>query len=434
MLGDGIRSAPPRALFERMKAAADEGENYKALYLARVLTDVAPELAGAWSNRATLAGSLGLTGEQAAAQQHADQPSAKVVVPAEFLPGRTLPARPVSLPDLAGAMTLLADDMRAREGIGVVAAVKDDVSGAYVRTIHYDAWDDESLGHRDAHDESFAAAMPPRLIDILPNAFVLHDVHAMAEHDRNGGAFAGALLLGALAGASAGMGDSSSSSSASAASDALMRESGKVVSRLKGGSFSARTFPGGTAKDAVEIPSPAGEREAIDLPAPVLWLSGGSQRPTVTMRLVNAGGGPAKAYLRRFGGSAPTKQEVMRSPDLKFPRVAKLCDTRFVSGFWTTTNCSEPLSLMELMLRGDDIMELAKGDAGIRPPSLGGWDYLYQSAASRLVISAEDSYWSDSREYVGFDTAGNCYAFNPAPEELLAPAPTTAAASRRAAR
>lgn len=422
MLGAGLRTVPPPVLFSRMKAAAEKGENYKALYLARVLTSVAPDNAAAWTNRAALAGALGLTGEQAAAQQLADNPAGKASVPAEFLPGRTNMARPVSLADWAGAMNLLADDVRAHEGRGTVIAIKDDLSGTYTRTVK-----------TEDGVTSWAEAKPAALGDILPNVFVLRNAHAMSPHNIKGGLFALALFQAAVSGYAGGLGNTAAATEGAASARDLGAESTKVVSHLKGGSFSARTYPNGKAKDISQKPRPTGEQDAVGLPEPVLWLSGGSMTSTVRMRLVDSGGGLAKSpSFTRLGEADQQVQrssKVARLPDLDFPRVEALCEQVLTDGQWQETNCTDRVALMELMLREDDIKEMAGQEMSNLRPLLDAKEDLYLTDSARIVFLDGNSM---SAEFVGFDQAGSCYALSRAPKQWLAPGAVMAAAAGKA--
>ena len=89
MAADGIHKVDPKTLYERLQAAVAANERYKALYLARIFTDLKPDAPAAWSNRARLASALGLTEEASACEQNARNPSQRVNVPlADILPGR----------------------------------------------------------------------------------------------------------------------------------------------------------------------------------------------------------------------------------------------------------------------------------------------------------------------------------------------------------
>jgi hypothetical protein len=49
MAADGIHNVDPKVLYERLQAAVAANERYKALYMARIFTDVRPDDAAAWS-------------------------------------------------------------------------------------------------------------------------------------------------------------------------------------------------------------------------------------------------------------------------------------------------------------------------------------------------------------------------------------------------
>ena len=110
MASDGIRTVDPKALYVRLQAAVAANERYKALYLARIFTDLKPDAPAAWNNRARLASALGLTEEAAACEQNATNPSQRVNVPlADILPGTGLGTIPTTLSDWAAATALLSD-------------------------------------------------------------------------------------------------------------------------------------------------------------------------------------------------------------------------------------------------------------------------------------------------------------------------------------
>ena len=197
MLGNGLRQAPPEKLFERMKAAADSKEQYKALYFSRLITDAAPNLSGAWTNRAAFADALGLGGEANLSRANSDSGNSRVIVHGGMLPGTTLSHRPTTLSDWAAAMSLLADDTAAREGSAVVA-VRDDVTGV-----------EEVQGENPQVN-----GRPISLDDLLANAFVLKNADPMKEHNTRGGMLALGIAMAALGGVSAGLGDAASAAAA----------------------------------------------------------------------------------------------------------------------------------------------------------------------------------------------------------------------------
>jgi len=401
MVGDALARATPERLFERMKAAAAQGETYKALYLSRLLTAASPELSGGWANRAALAGSLGLSREQAAAASNAGKPvGEQVAVPPSFVPGVPIAHRPASLGDWAAAMSLLADDTAVREGGATLVAVRDDVSG--LQTVN----DGESR---------YAVSKPMTLDDLLPNSFVLLAPHAMSEHNTDGGKMALSIFMAAMGGVSAAYGNSANSAALSESAGRLAGESTVVASHWKGGSFTARTFPDGTVKNIAEKPKPAGEYQAIGVPQPLVWASGGSLRPTAMMALVGSGGDPAKIRTRRYEGSPAGVAKEQKIPSLLYPRLASLCRG-------SRSDCTIPVSLTELMLQRADVDALVTDPAaasrlGAAAYDFGEWNQLYTSGEPITLETA-----TMKQSLVGYDRRGACYEVSSAPDHWFGPA------------
>src|SRR4029079_14524644 len=59
---DVLMRVASEVLFQRMSVAAEAGDSYKALYLARVFTRANPGVKAGWTNRAKLAPGLGFYG------------------------------------------------------------------------------------------------------------------------------------------------------------------------------------------------------------------------------------------------------------------------------------------------------------------------------------------------------------------------------------
>jgi hypothetical protein len=129
LAGSGVRLVDPKTLFARMQAAAAENDRYKALYLSRMFTQVAPENATGWSNRARLASDLGLSGEAAVSDANAHSAGQAARPPSELLPGVSSMPKPASLRDWAAAVAVLSDAVVEREGSASLIAVEDSVSG-----------------------------------------------------------------------------------------------------------------------------------------------------------------------------------------------------------------------------------------------------------------------------------------------------------------
>lgn len=404
MAGAGVAAAPPERLFERMKAAADRGETYKALYLARLLTASSPGLSGGWANRAALAGSLGLSGEQAAAATNAGKAiGEQVAVPASFVPGVAIAHRPASLPDWAAAMSLLADDSALRDGGAALLAVRDDVSG--LRTV------------ADG-DSRYAVGKPIAIDDLLPNSFVLLNAKAMSQHNTDGGKLALSIFMAAMGGMSAAYGNTANSAALSESAGRLAGESTVVASHWKGGSFTARTYPGGQVKNAADKPKPSGEYQATGLPQPLVWASGGSLRPTAMMALVESDGEAAKIRTRRYDRTPAGASKEMKIPSLLYPRLASLCHSN-----GGRDDCTVPVSLMELMLQRADVDALVADRAVASRVGAAGFDF---DDWSRLYASGEpitlETATASRGVLVGYDRHGACYEVSSAPDHWFAPA------------
>ena len=386
MLGNGLRQAPPEKLFERMKAAADSKEQYKALYFSRLITDAAPNLSGAWTNRAAFADALGLGGEANLSRANSDSGNSRVIVHGGMLPGTTLSHRPTTLSDWAAAMSLLADDTAAREGSAVVA-VRDDVTGV-----------EEVQGENPQVN-----GRPISLDDLLANAFVLKNADPMKEHNTRGGMLALGIAMAALGGVSAGLGDAASAAAASTAATNAISDSSQVMSHWKDGSYTARTYSAGQPTEHAFTPKASGSRTALGLPQPVLWASAGSLEQAASLRLVKPGGSNAKVFSARFVEQPPQRGREMTLPDLSYPRLASIC-------LQDGSSCTIPVSLGELLLQGDDLTALAP-NAGVASAltkgafDLSDWNQAYEKQPGALVLKSETFRTS----ILGFDHAGACY-------------------------
>jgi len=126
LAGDALRTTVPQeALFERMSAALGAGENYKALFLARILTERSPDDGALWNNRSRLAGSLGLDSEATACAANAEVSGIAGEISASLLPEAFEVSRPTSLADWANALALMGQDLQATAA--GITAIKDTV-------------------------------------------------------------------------------------------------------------------------------------------------------------------------------------------------------------------------------------------------------------------------------------------------------------------
>ena len=269
LAGDGMRSGDPQIIFQRMTAAANRGETYKALYLARLFTVVKPDLRSGWTNRAQLAASLGLEAESVASRANANTGDNRPIAPSA-LPGM-LKARPATLSDWAAALALVADDVSAKEGPHTLVAVRDDLSGLDVPSK-----EEIERGGRGP----WATSKPVQVEHVLTNLFVMPQATPMDKKSMKGGMFGlGALALaGSTYAATVGAEDAARAFS-EMYGDA-MGKAFEVSSQLKGGSFLAVTFPNGTTHRSEAKPRTSGKYEAVSTPLPILWASGGSLRGT----------------------------------------------------------------------------------------------------------------------------------------------------------
>lgn len=392
LAADGIRHADPKALFQRIAAATQAGEGYKALYLSRLFTHMQPENQTGWANRARLAASLGFATEAAGAQANTEA-GAATAVRGGALPG-SFKVRPTTLSDWAAAIALASDDVMAREGRAVVVAVRDDLSGVSVPTN-----EEVQLEGRGP----WATAKPLQLDDVLPNLFAMPQATPMDRKSMKGGLFA----LGALALAGSTYANTIGAADAAAQFSEMygnaMAHAFEVPSEFKGGSFTAVTYVNGAPRSTNVTPKTAGKREAIGTPVAMLWASGGSLSPTIEAVWRNGDSGKSEAIKL---DAKTTKQEWKKYEikSLLYPRMHQLCAA--------PNQCSPKLTLMELMLSADDLQALAPGTE-TRLPHLSAWSARYASRQPISVAAAGD-------RFTGFDAGGVTYITRHRPTEWLA--------------
>jgi hypothetical protein len=387
---DGLRSADPKVLYQRIAAASKAGERYKALYLSRIFTDLQPDIAAGWANRAQLAASLGFTAESAAARANAEAGSSRPVA-GGALPG-AFKARPATLADWAAALALTGDDVTAREGRPMVVSVKDNLSGVSVPS------NEEILRLGRG---PWVKAKPVQLEDVLTNFFVMPQATPMDHKSMKGGLFA----LGALAMAA------SAYSSSIGAYDAATQYSElyghaignalEVPSEFKGGAYTATTYADGAVRAAKVVPKSSGKREAIETPVAMLWASGPSLNATFQGGWRNGDTGKSEAMKI----DAKTKKQQWKKhaiPALAYPRLQRFCGQG---------QCSPDFTLQEVMLSREDLQALAPGTESTLPV-LASWASRYQSRQPLSVIAAGDF-------FTGFDAAGVVYVTRQSPTEWL---------------
>jgi len=397
LAADGLRTADPQAVVERMRAAATRGELYKGLYLSRVFTAAKPELPAGWTNRARLAASLGFDAEAAASQRNAEAPGS-AAVPAAALPGK-LKVRPATLSDWAAALALVADDVAATEGAHAIVAVRDDLSGLTP------ASDDDVAQEKRG---PWATAKPVQVEHVLTNLFVLRQATPMDKKSMKGGLFAlGAVALGASTFATT-VGATEAAAAFTEMYGEAMSGAFEVPSELKDGSFVSVTFAGNTAKAVENKPRTAGKYEAVGTPLPILWASGGSMNPALQAQWKN--GDESKSQAIRLDAKT-TKRDWKKQqvPALAYPRVAQVCINARL--------CSPHVTVFELMLTAEDVAVLAPGLQSAVPDT-SKFAAMYAANQPLSVIAAGDS-------LVGVDPAGVVYVTRLRPTEWLTPAATT---------
>lgn len=390
LAADGLRTADPKALYQRMAAASRAGETYKALYLSRIFTDLQPDNATGWANRARLAKSLGFDAEAAGAQANADAGAGRPVA-GGGLPG-AFKVRPTTLADWAAALALAADDVTTREQRAVVVSVKDDLSGHNVPS-------NEEIQRQGRGP--WLTARPVQVEDVLPNFFSMPQATPMDGKSMKGGMFAlGALAMAASAYSSS-IGAYDAATQYSELYGNAMGKAFEVPSEFKGGTFTATTYINGAVRNTKLVPKTSGKREAIGTPLPLLWASGPSLNSTVPATWRN---GDTNKSLTMKIDSKTRKQEWKKHavPTLFYPRVHRLCGQ---------SQCSPNLTLQEAMLSREDLQALAPGTESALP-DLAAWMARYTSRQSMSVVAAGDT-------FTGFDAAGVVYVTRQRPTEWL---------------
>jgi hypothetical protein len=400
LAADGLRSSDPKAVYERMVAAARAREGYKALYLSRIFTELEPANQTGWTNRAQLASALGFEAEAAAARANAS------IGTAARLSGGALPGvfqvRPETLADWAAAVALAADDTFAREGRQMVLAVRDDLSGVQVPAT-------EEV-QRQARGP-WVTAKPVQLHDVLSNVFAMPSATPMDKKSMKGGMFALGIVTMAGSAYSQFSGVAESAATLSELSGNAMAKAFEVASDFKDGSFVSVTYVNGTPRSTTLKPKTAGKHEAIGTPVPMLWASGPSLSPAVQALWSN--GDTSKSEAIRIDGKT-TKQEWKKYElkPLMYPKVQQLCDRR--------DRCSSRLTILEVMLSADDLRALAPATAS-RLPNISTWSSQY-GLGDHLTVAAA------GERYTGFDASGVTYVTRQRPTEWLV---TASAASKK---
>lgn len=392
LAGDGLRSLDPQVLYQLVAEAAKRNEPYKALYLARLFTQLRPEVASGWTNRARLATALGFEGEAAASGSRAI--GTETPVPPSALPG-ALTVRPATLHDWAAALALVSDDVAATQGPNALVAVRDDLSGIQMA-------DDEAVaaGGRGP----WATAKPVQVDNVLTNLFVMTHATPMDKKSVRGGMLAlGAIALGGSTYATA-TGVTQAAQAFTQMYGEAMSKAFAVKSELKDGSFRAMTFSHGKGTQVEVKPQTAGKYEAVSTPLPILWASGGSMSPTVRAQWKS--GDEKRAQAMKL--DARTKKQEWKKhevPALSYPRVHQLCLNERV--------CSPKLTLFELLLTTDDLAVAAPALRSSLPDTR-RWVSMYASGQALSVVAAGET-------FAGTDPNGVIYVTRHRPTEWLTP-------------
>jgi hypothetical protein len=358
MASDGIRKVDAKALYERLQVAVAADERYKALYLARILTDLKPETATVWSNRAQLASALGLAVEAAACEQNAKNPSQRVPVSvADILPGTALKTKPTTLSDWAAAAALLSDGIAEKEGKQALVAFKDLLSGVH------EATQEEINERNEEFKESglnppgpWATPEPVQLRQVLANSFDLRGAEPMHNVSVSKGGMFGAMLMAGLSGMQQNMNPMMAQQTMDVAQQMAGRAS-QVPSHYKGGSYTRVVFDEGKEVAALDHPQTAGEDEAVGEPLPFLWASAGSTEPYFSGDWKTTHGTKVRKITASNLDDVKDSHAKRYNPpaELRFPKLMSLCTVTSP----TEKSCSNPLSLMELLLTRDDVATLA---------------------------------------------------------------------------
>ena len=403
LAADGLLNSDPKALFSRIAVATQSGEGYKALYLARLFTQLQPQNQVGWMNRARLAASLGFDVEAAAAKAIGESGTSRPLT-GTVLPG-LLKVRPSTLADWAAALALMADDTFVREGRPVIVAVRDDLSGVTVATA-------EQI-EREARGP-WATANAVQVDDVLTNAFVLSEARPMDRKSMKGGMFAlGAMALAGSAYSSS-IGAADSATALAGVYGDAMASASQVPSDFKGGSFMARTYETGAPRDTKITPKTSGKHEAVGTPLPLLWASGPSLVPTTVATWRNGDSNKSEA-IRIDSRTKKQEWKNHQIPTLSYPKLQQICGQGDA--------CSPRLLLLEVMLTADDLRALAPGTESLLP-DIAAWASRYASHQPLSVVKAGE-------QFAGYHESGVVYITRHRPTEWLVSSATSAAPARK---
>ncbi|NND58972.1 MAG: hypothetical protein HKN49_01755 [Gammaproteobacteria bacterium] len=397
MAGDGIASAQGGGLRQIMQRAHDNGEHYKALYFARLLTDKLPDDTGAWTIRADSAAMIGLLDEAEAARSNQAGAAQLLTPPVSMLPGKSYLPRPATLSDWAAAVRLMADDLASATGEHSLLAVVDVASGIRVST----QAETEVTG-------STAQPVAVRVRDVLNNAFQVVAAQPMSPSSGDEPVAVATVSPPAPQIAETDWLANLEPETADAVARALAGPAS-----FDGGEYRLQTWAEGTVNDEVRRPVSSGGDNVIGGYHPIIFASGHSLDPTF-------------AFERAYGGHAnrnvlwtsddETRTFGDRNVALQTPKLEALCIDR---------RCSEVLSTMELMLDFADIRLVvpAPNDQAVidNVPQLSEFHNAYNDLDRNLHMCCEDArgvlFWALG----GYDEEGTCYYKTVAPDEWVVP-------------
>jgi hypothetical protein len=407
LAADGITKVDAKALYMRLQAAVNNNERYKALYFARILTQIKPDNAAMWANRAQSATALGLSDEAAACQQNAKDPAHPVKVPLTgILPGQGLSVKPSTLADWAAATALLSDGIAEKEGKQALVAFKDSVSG-----IHEASEAEIKARDNDARESGltppgpWAAPEPVQLKHVLGNVFAERAAEPMHYKSVSKGGMFGAMLMAGLSGANMNINPGMAQQGMVMAQQMAGRAS-EVPSHYKGGAYTQVTFTEGKESEVADHPQTAGLDETVANPVPFLWASGGSMVPTIDAVWKTNQKTKVKKITAANAGDEKEAKEFNPPAQLQFPKLMGLC---VANDPQSKQFCTDPMTLMESLLTPEDVAALAP-NLSASVPDLDTYRRTYGS----LYITLKPGNGGSSQMW-GVDNEGAVYRLNPGP-------------------
>jgi hypothetical protein len=415
MAADGITKVDGKALYSRLQAAVSANELYKALYFARVLTQISPGNAALWTNRAQLATAIGLSEEATACQQNAKDPAHPVKVPlTSVLPGQGLGVKPTSLADWAGATALLSDGIAEKEGKQALVAFKDSVSGIREATqAEIKESDKEARASGLTPPGPWATPEPVQVRDVLGNVFSERAADAMHFKSMSTGGMFGAMLMAGLSGANMNFNPALAQQGMQMAQQMVGRAS-EVPSHYKGGAYTRVTYPDGKETDTADHPQTAGLDETVGNPVAFLWASGGPMEPMISAVWKTNQKTKVKRVTATNVDDLKNAKEFTPPNQLQFPKLMGLCAGNDPE---SKQFCTDPMTLMELLLTPEDVAALAPNlSASVRDVDMYRTAYKYTS----LYLTLRPGNGGNS-EMWGADGEGAVYQLNPSPTAWVVP-------------